>query len=289
LVIIQKLVKKERTMKIIAIALAKNEADIIGESVAEALSWVDEFVIYDNGSTDGTGILAQAAGAIVLPGSTEPFDEHLRQHTLNVAASYDPDWIVRIDIDEIYHHDPDPRAVLEEALSEDSFCVRALQMEFWLTLDDVRRGLALEDERVSVQRRRRWYTCGHMAMVAWRHRPDLAYYPVGIQNHRNVPLDPEGRDVSQIGPVHGQFLVQKHYNCRSLPQLMERMQDRIHDLRTFGKYRYNLVIDEQAAGLHYLGPDEEFCFKDNHEGVYGWYSDSDRMFKERREIFGWNH
>jgi len=276
-------------MRIVAIALAKNEADIIGESVTEALSWVDDFVIYDNGSTDGTGALAQAAGAIVLHGpGGEPFDEHLRQHTLDVAAELDPDWIVRIDVDEIYHHDPDPREILQQALDEDSFCVRALQLEFWLTLDDMRRGLLLEDERVSVQKRRRWYTCGHMAMVAWQHRPNLAYYTVELQNHKNVPLDPDGRDVSQIGPVHGQYLVQKHYNSRSLRQVMYRMQDRIKDLCTFGKYRYNMIIDERLCSLHYLGPDEQLCFKDNHEAVYRWYGESAQWFNERREAFGWN-
>jgi glycosyltransferase involved in cell wall biosynthesis len=133
-------------MKIVAIALAKDEADVIAEGVTEALSWVDAFVIYDNGSVDGTPELAEQAGALVLRGpGGEPFSEELRQHTLDVAADYDPDWVIRIDVDEIYHPDPDPRQVLEEALAEDSFCVRALQLEFWLTLDDVRRGLLLED------------------------------------------------------------------------------------------------------------------------------------------------
>jgi hypothetical protein len=273
-------------MKIVAIALAKNEADIIMETVIEALRWVDGFIIYDN-SSDDTPTLAEQAGAVVLRGPPgEPFDEHMRQHTLTVAAELDPDWVVRIDAGEIYHHDPDPRQVLEEALAEDSFCVRALQLEFWLTLDDARRGLLLEDESVSVQKRRRWYTCGHMAMVAWQHRPDLAYYPLEVQERRNVPLDAEGQDVSQLGPVHGQFLVQKHYNCRNLSQVLARMQDRGRDLQSFGKYRHNMIVDE-SIGLHYLGPDEEFCFKDNHNVVYRWYKQSAEMLKQRREVFGW--
>jgi len=158
-------------------------------------------------------------------------------------------------------------------------------MEFWITLDDVRRGLLLEDESVSVQKRRRWYTCGHMAMVAWRHRSDLFYSSdVGLQKRRNVPVTVNGRDVSALGPCHGVALVQKHYNCRSVRQLMARMADRIRDLKTFGKYRYNLIVDEKI-GLHYLGPDEVFCYQDNHHLVYEWYEESSKLFDERMEAF----
>lgn len=275
-------------MKIVAIAMAKNEADIIGEGVSEALSWVDRFVIYDNGSTDGTAAIAKAAGAAVITGPPgEPFNEALRQHTLTRAMEYKPDWIIRIDVDEIYHPDPDPRGVLKDALADNAFCVRALQMEFWPTLDDVRRGLLLEDDHVSIQLRRRWYTCGHMAMVAWRPHPDLAYRELAIQKRRNVPTTTDGRDVSELGPVFGTYLVQKHYNCRSLPQILKRIKDR-RDHNTFGKYRYNLIVDERMAELHYLGPDDKLCFKDNHDRIYDWYTASEQMLEGRQEMFGWN-
>ncbi len=275
-------------MKVVAIGLTKNEADVVSETVTAALQWVDEFVIYDN-STDATPSLAEQAGAIVLAGPPEEmFKEQLRQHTLVAAADLHPDWIVRIDAGEIYHHDPDPRQVLEEALADGAFCVRGMQMEFWLTLDDVRRGLLLEDERVSIQKRRRWYTAGHMALIAWRHRDDLAFYPPEVQGRANVPLDAGGRNVAQLGPVFGQCPVQKHYNCRSLPQLLARMKDRSSDLYSFGKYRYNLIVDEKVMRLHYLGPDEVFCFKDNHEQAYQWYKQSTEMLKGRAEVFGWN-
>lgn len=269
-------------MKIVAIAMARNEADIIEEGVREALRWVDDFVIYDHGSTDDTAGLAERAGAIVLLGdSALPFDESLRQYTLDAAGELDPDWVIRIDVDEIYHHTPDLRQTLEHAYAAGAFCVRAWQMEFWITFDDIRRGLLLEDERVSVQKRRRWYTSGHMAMVAWRHLPELRYYP---GQRQNVPLDPQRRDVSRLGPCHSTCLVQRHYNCRSLRQLLLRMRERT-DHQTFGKYRHNLIIDEQI-GLHYLRPDEAFSFVDNHFVVYKWYEKSLAAFRERMKRVG---
>ena len=56
------------------------------------------------------------------------------------------------------------------------------------------------------------------------------------------------------------------------------------DLTSFGKYRYNLIIDE-TVGLHYLGPEEVFSFKDNHRVVYDWYVESEALYKQRAETF----
>lgn len=268
-------------MNVVAIGMAKNEADVVQEGVREGLRWADDFVVYESGSTDGTADLAEDAGAIVIRGEPEPFNEGLRQHTLEAALSLDPDWIWRIDVDEIYHPEPEPRELLAAALEADVYCVRAMQAEFWLTLDDVRRGLLLEDESISVQERRRWYTFGHTAMVAWRPDPRLAYrMDEGVQKGRNVPTTADGRDVSGMGPCYPERLLQKHYNCRSMHQVIRRMRDRVKNLALFGKYKYNLIIDE-SVGLHYLGPDERFDTRDNHGVVYEWYARSQKLFEER--------
>jgi hypothetical protein len=283
-------------MKVVAIAIVKNEADIAQEGVREALRWADHFIVYDSGSTDGTPDLAEAAGAIVLRGPVgEPFNEGLREHPLVVARDFAPDWVWRIDIDEIYHPIPDPRALLQSALDAEAVAVQAAQAEFWITLQDVARGLILEDERVSVQLRRRWYTIGHMAMVAWRHRPDLFYsMDVNAQRRRNVPILQDGRDVSQLGARFPKVMLQRHYNCRSLPQLLRRMRERT-DYSSFGKYRFNLIVDQaftadvngKTVGLHYLGPDGQFDFTVNHDLVYQWYEKSMEAFDGRRKEFRW--
>lgn len=269
-------------MKIVAIMMLRNEADIVVEGVTEALRWADAVVAYDNSSTDGTPDLAESAGALVMRGPDEPFAEGLRQHTLDMAAELNPDWVWRIDVDEIYHDTPNPRLVFEHAqTSWGAVCIRALQAEFWITLDDVRRGLLLEDERVSVQKRRRWYTIGHTAMVAWRHRPDLRYWDWERQGRKNVPRLADGRDVSELGLCCPTLLLQKHYNCRSMRQLLARMQDRRRDLGTFGKYRHNLVIDE-SIGLYYHDRTSVlFESRANHDLVYTWYTESERLYRER--------
>lgn len=267
-------------MKIVAIGIAKNEADVVAEGVREALRWADHYILYSS-SDDGTDELAQRAGAIVIPGDVnETFNEGLRQHAHAAAMELEPDWIWRVDPDEIYHREPDPRRLLGNALAGGAACIRALILEFWLTLDDVACGLLLEDESVSVQERRRWYTCGHMAMVAWRPRADLAYrMDMEVQRRRNVPVLTDGRDVSELGPCLGVPLVQKHYSGRSLRQIVERRASRT-DLASFGKYRYNLIVNERVGLLH-LGDDGKIEFVNNHHVIYKWYEESQRLYEER--------
>lgn len=288
-------------MKIVATALAKDEAEIIDESVRAFLAWGDAFVIYDNGSTDGTPDLAEKAGALVLRGPAgEPWNEGMRQHMLDALPDlYSTETlaedvvVMRVDIDEIYHIGPGvehPRAVIEKAFGAGAFCLRAVQAEFWITLDDMRRGAIFEDARIPVQKRRRWYTIGHTALVAWRWRPDLRYYSdVLLQKRRNVPILADGRDVAQIGMDAGARLLQKHYNCQSVPQLLRRIAARQQsDKKTFGKYwnNYNLIIDE-SIGLHYLGPDEVWDWRANHHVLGDWYRASAEMFADRGRAFGW--
>ena len=270
-------------MRIVAIGLSHNEADVIRECVKDALSWVDAFVLYDN-STDGTDFIAREAGAVVLPGDVnEKFDEGLRQHALTYAAALNPDWIVRIDPDEFYprgacfkgHLPKNPRDILEALDGMGYLSVRASVVQFWITLDDVRWGLMLEDDSVSVQKRRRWYSVGHTAIAAWRHSPRLSYT---MGQRANVPFYPDGTNVG----VNNVFsdLIQTHYSCRSLAQLVQRVEHRRAYKMSFGKYLQNLIFDEKDVPLHYWdgGP---FSTVRNHEALTAWFEASMAAYKER--------
>jgi len=276
-------------LNIVAIAMARDEERIVGEGVSAALEWVDRFVVCDHGSIDRTAEIARRAGAIVETIDRDvPFDEGLRQRTVEIARESGPvDWLVRIDVDEIYHWLPGPRELIEAASMSGFGCVKATQAEFWITLDDVARGLLLEPDDVPIQKLRRWYTIGHPATVAWRDDQRLAYsFDAGLQKRRNVPITEDGRDVASFWPVYQDRLLQKHYNCQTLDQVLARMPDRARDLNTFGKYRYNLIVDH-GIGLHFLGPDEVFDYRDNHDLVYQWYEESAAMTRERADLFEW--
>ena len=271
-------------MKIIATGLSYNEADVIADCVTSALTWCDEFVLYDS-STDNTAELAEEAGAIVIGGNPhEHFSEQLRQHTLNVADELCADWIVRIDPDEFYPIGASigkdapivPRDVIEIAAQQHVQSLRAHVIQFWITLDDVRRGLLLENEKTPVDLRRRWYSFGYSAVVAWQHQKGLRYATSGVAN---TPVFVENG--VNIGSMAGSpRLIQTHYPCRSWPQLWQRALHRRQYKKAFGKYLHNLVIDEQVAGLtHWNGG--PFSPVNNHAFLYKWYEKADELFKLR--------
>jgi len=270
-------------MKIVAAGLSFNEADIITECVSSALKWADAFVLYDS-SVDNTAWLAEQAGAQVIKGDPEEeFNEALRQHTLDMASDLDADWIVRTDPDEFYPYgarwpnsEPqDMRHIIAQARARGEWAIRADVVQFWVTLDDMRRGFILEDERAPVQQRRRWYSVGHTAVAAWRHDPRFQYKP---GEKKNLPFCPDGRDVGAF--AREPLMIQTHYTCRSWPQMWGRVIDRRRNKAAFGKYQKNLVIDEAWAGLHYWdgGP---FAPQANHDNVYRWFEKADALYVER--------
>ncbi len=78
-----------------ALVLAKNE-ELMLANCLETLSWCDEIVLLDNGSTDNTKDLAKKLGARVFSSSSDDFS--LLRNTLLEKAKMD--WVIYIDPDE---------------------------------------------------------------------------------------------------------------------------------------------------------------------------------------------
>lgn len=72
-----------------------NEEEMLPECLA-SLSFADEVVVIDSGSTDRTVEIAEAAGARVV---THPFDDHARQKNRGLN-SLTHDWVLLLDADE---------------------------------------------------------------------------------------------------------------------------------------------------------------------------------------------
>ena len=83
-------------MRVSACMIVKNEAPVLGSSLESLLGRVDEIVVVDNGSTDGSVAIAEAAGARVL---SDPGDlAAIRNRALAEARG---DYCLMIDADEI--------------------------------------------------------------------------------------------------------------------------------------------------------------------------------------------
>lgn len=109
-------------MRLVAVSIVKNEADIIEAFVRHTRAWVDHHLVFDHDSTDGTREILAALQREGLPLTLYTDDAlgNLQQARSNfltrlAAQSFAADWILPLDADEILTG-PD-RAALEKALA----------------------------------------------------------------------------------------------------------------------------------------------------------------------------
>lgn len=120
------------------VILAKNEQQNI-ERCVQALSWADEIVVVDDGSTDRTVELAVAAGARVV---SNPFESFARQRNWAMSqAALKNDWVLHLDADEVAT--PELQAALGraiEAAAPDTvafrMCRKTMLLDKWLKYSD---------------------------------------------------------------------------------------------------------------------------------------------------------
>jgi hypothetical protein len=95
-------------MRLVAVSIVKNEADIIEPFVRHTLAWVDHHLIFDHDSTDGTREILAALQREGLPVTLFRDDApgHLQQarsnHLTRLAVqAHGADWVLPLDADEI--------------------------------------------------------------------------------------------------------------------------------------------------------------------------------------------
>jgi hypothetical protein len=110
-------------MRLVAVSVVKNEADIIEAFVRHTLAWVDRHLVFDHDSTDGTREILQALQTEGLPLTLFRDDApgHLQQarsnHLTRLAAeAHAADWILPLDADELLEGPGRPQ--LEAALRQ---------------------------------------------------------------------------------------------------------------------------------------------------------------------------
>jgi glycosyltransferase involved in cell wall biosynthesis len=81
------------------VIIVKNEAHIIGQTIAAVQPLTDDILICDTGSTDDTIAVATKAGARVIEETWKGFGP--TKNKANAQAKYD--WILQLDADEIPH------------------------------------------------------------------------------------------------------------------------------------------------------------------------------------------
>lgn len=104
-------------MKVIAVIPAYNEARRIGPVVQSTLPFVTQVVVIDDGSTDNTGEVAKAAGALVLRHVQNCGAGAATMTGIEAARLLKADAVVTLDADE--QHNPDDIPPLLEPIARD--------------------------------------------------------------------------------------------------------------------------------------------------------------------------
>ncbi len=255
-------------MEIFGLTLVKNEADIIRQSMTEALDWCDWIGVVDNGSTDGTyEILTDLAKEyperFVLCGKRDvPFCNSLRRipfKTLRTEAK-EGDWWCRLDADEFYP--VNPRSFLQEEVKPHEYVVWKINLQYFYTDVDYERWEngeeGLEDRKRPIQERRRYYRALNSERRFFRHRSGLKW-----DEGKAWPY--------HVGPAAEKRIPVRHFQYRDPEQIKQRLADR---QEAFEQGHHNWgdnnpdawkekILD--AETLHYDRHDGEFIIEDEFE------------------------
>lgn len=127
-------------MKLIAILRIKNEKNIIRRSMKRLEELVDEIIIVDNESTDGTKEIYQKYKKIIKVIDTVGFNEGRDKILLlEEAKKRKADWIIFLDADEIFEKNFN-RKVIEKYMKSNYSKITFRLCHFWLNKNKCRIG-----------------------------------------------------------------------------------------------------------------------------------------------------
>ena len=207
-------------MKFHALLPVRDEADIIGQCLEQALTWADAICVFDTGSVDNTWEIVQdfaSRDKRIVPIRKEPvyFSEtRLRSYMFHVARQnmHNGDWFLRVDADE-FHHIAPPEFVRncmrkhETAAYHQYYDFRLLQSEVdaWNAGEET-----LKDRRRPIEDRRRHYTVSEYSEPRLCRYRETMQWPVTVSFPFNA------------GYVARERLPIRHYPYRDPVQLESR-------------------------------------------------------------------
>jgi hypothetical protein len=240
-------------MKLNAICIIKNEADIILETLNNALRFCDTIYVFDNDSTDGSWELIYQKSLndsriVIAAHSDEIYRNQFRNRVYNMfhqgySAS---DWWYILDADEMLTEDPRP--MLVKAMQRNKNQMRVWQAQFYFTDND----LAVydqEDKTLKVSERRRYYR------INWR---EPRFF-------RNSPFKSWPENISGKVPRFCQNLYHPSPICR---HYAERTPEQI-------KMRRKIRLSNPYSFLHVKNKSDDDWLKRSKDCFY--YQEGERM------------
>lgn len=215
-------------MSVFGIAMVKDEADIIGAVLAHMRGQVDELIVADNLSIDGTREVLEAADVTVVDDDDPAYRQSEKMTALaQRAAAAGADWVVPFDADEVWYSPFAPRiADVLADISAQWLCASATLYDHVATGDDPPE----EDPTQRMAYRRR--EPGPLPKVACRVRDDLL---IAQGNH--------AAHYAGGATVVEDQLVVRHFPYRSAEQFEHKVRN--------GAAAYAASDLPEDAGLHW--------------------------------------
>jgi hypothetical protein len=226
-------------LRIIATILVYNEADIIGQVLEHLHEHGIDFVVLDNGSTDGSIEIVRASygrGLLehrVVKRAFWRLDLDL-DYLIEMARRYSPCWILHNDADE-FLEPPDAEETLYEGICREDRCgfnvVQFDRFEFCLTEKDH------NGSEVDIRKKLRYYYWrSDFVYRAWRYYPGTTHRDTA----GHYPIFPTGVK-ARVSP---RKFVMRHYPFRSPEQAIrkvfkERLPRCAPEDRALGRRQYD--------------------------------------------------
>ncbi|MBV8056747.1 MAG: glycosyltransferase family 2 protein [Deltaproteobacteria bacterium] len=210
-------------MKIHALCLVKNEADVLQETLESALHWCDHIYVFDNGSSDGTWELVkelatQHSQIVSYKQDDVLYSNSLRADIFNAfrANARLQDWWCALDADEFYIDDP---RIFLAKIPDHFRTVWSASLNYYFTDRD-----AIEYQqdpekflKTPVQERSRYYCNNWGELRFFRHSDDLMW------STQDLGGFPPPMFSAAAYPVR---IWLKHYQYRSPEQIERRLLTR---------------------------------------------------------------
>jgi hypothetical protein len=228
-------------MRIHAMTMVKDEADIVAECLEAATDWADHVYVFDNGSTDGSWDIVQGLAAehpAIVPWKSDDvtFHDGLRAQIFEAfrARSEPGDWWCRLDTDEFYVDDP---RVFLRKVPERYRVVWMASFSYYFTDKDAERyeqDPELYADDVPIEEKIRYYVNHWSEPRFFRYREDIRWASGGF---------PAFVESSAAYPVR---IWQKHFAYRSPQQIGKRLAAR-HPDKTGAVFEHETIADWGTA------------------------------------------
>ena len=269
--------------RIHAICLAKNEGDVIAETLRFASNFCHKIYVFDTGSIDDTWQQVQkAANNVVVPFRQEsvPFSDGLRAQVFNAVRDNFTivDWLYILDADEFLAKDP--RQAIRIAEQEGAQQINTIQYNFHFTdVDWQRYQKGLESRETPIAQRCRYYRFTNIEQRLFQINADLTWSEQSDAGNPHGYMAPKGQKKLKKCSYK---IPNCHYQYRDPEQIQLRLKTRrsARDVNPHNFIHYQ-SLDMDLNWQRYIVPSHQLNYYNN-DGIFQIPLDERiAIFKER--------